>query len=465
MASRAFIKLICGPVGGGKSTAALWALWSLALEQRPFNGTRRTKFVILRNTMAQLKSTVKPLVNQWFVELPTLEYGAALGSWRLTENVFEVRVRLPDGTIVHSEFYLMAADTPEDVRRLLSLECSSAWVEEAREVDSVVFEGLQGRVARFPNRQSGGVTYPCVICSTNPPPVGTYWHKLMTEPPKNCEVFMQPPALLDDGSLNPDAENLENLDPNYYANLVDGKTEDWIAVYLKNKFGAGGFGQPVFKGTFRKDFHEAKTILKPIPVGMKRIIVGSDNGLTAAAVIGQEDASGRINVLGEAFVPDGETMGYDRFLDLLLIPKLRDLQVPHSHVLFVVDPACFHRSEATEVTIAQIIQRRGFSVMKSSTNLPERRVAAVEGLLMQQIDGSARLRFSTAVPHVLSALDWGYRNKKTASGQSTATPDKNHFSHIADALQYFALYFYNGGAEADGRVRVREVQRKSFAYT
>lgn len=465
MASRAFIKLICGPVGGGKSTAALWALWCMALEQVAFNGVRRTKFILLRNTMQQLKTTVKPLIEQWFVELPVLQYGSALGTWRLSENVFEIRVRLPDGTIVHSEFYLMAADTPDDVRRLLSLECSAAWVEEAREVDAAVFEGLQGRVARFPNRQSGGVTYPCVICSTNPPPVGTYWHELMTNPPKNAEVFMQPAALLEDGALNPEAENLENLDPNYYANLVEGKTEDWIAVYLKNKFGAGGFGQPVFKGTFRKDFHVSKLPLAPIPVGMKKIIVGSDNGLTAAAVIGQEDAMGRINILADAYVPDGETMGYDRFLDTILIPKLRDLKVPTNRVLFMVDPACFHRSQATEITIAQVIKKRGFEVLPAPTNQPERRVAAVESLLMQQVGGGPRLRFSPNAKHTVQALDWGFRNKKTASGQSTATPEKNFFSHVGDAVQYFALFFAAGASEGENRSRVRTVERKQFVYS
>lgn len=467
MASRKFIKLICGPVGGGKSTAALQALWAMACTQQAHgeHKVRRTKFAVLRNTSAMLKATVKPLIDYWFVQRLADKGMPTLGQWRVTDATFEIKARLSDGTIVHTEFVLVHADTPDDVRRLLSAEYSAAWVEEAREVDSEVFQGLQGRVNRFPNMEAGGVTYPCVLCSTNPPPVGTYWHGLMTAPPENVGVFMQPAALLEDGQLNPEAENLSNLAPDYYANLVMGKSDDWIGVYLRNKFGAGGLGQPVFRATWRSDFHVSKTALRPIPVGMKRIIVGSDNGLTAAACITQEDARGRVNWISEAFVPEGQSMGYDRFLDLLLLPKLRELNVPTSFVLFVVDPACFHRSEATAITIAQVIAKRGFAVVPANTSSIERRISAVEGLLMQQIDGGPRAVFSPTCTHSISAMEWGYRNKKTVGPAGVAQPEKNHFSHMADAIQCAALY-YNGGIQDVSRSKAaRPVASRPFAYT
>ena len=141
-----------GPVGSGKSTVAVWDLFLRAISQEPFNNVRRTKMILMRNTVQQLKATVKPLIDQWFVTLP----GGSLGKWRLTENVFEFDFVLGDGTQVYSEFCLMAADTPDDVRRLLSLEASAAWCEEAREIDPDVFSGLQGRVNRFPNRAAVG---------------------------------------------------------------------------------------------------------------------------------------------------------------------------------------------------------------------------------------------------------------------------------------------------------------------
>lgn len=460
MNSRHFVKLICGPVGGGKSTVALQELWRQAMAQPPINNVRRTKFMILRNTMAQLKTTVKPLIDYWFIEAPP----QPLGEWRLSDNTFEIKVKLRDGTVLHTEFIMMPADTPDDVRRLLSVEVTAAWIEECREVDSTIAEGLMGRVARFP-KPATAVAYPCVICSTNPPPIGTFWHDRMVNPPSNWGIFMQPAALMPDGSINPEAENFENLHPDYYANLVEGKTSAWIDVYLRNKFGSGGFGMPVFADTFRKDFHVSETPLKPVYSTMKPIVVGSDNGLQAAAVIGQEDAAGRVNVLAEAYVPDGTTMGYDRFLDNILVPRLRELGVQPQHVIFMVDPACFQRAQANEVTIAMEIARRGFQVVKAPTNDPERRVSAVEGLLVRQIDGGPHLRVSGACEHLTAALDWGYRNKKSMNGQATAQVDKNHWSHIGEAFQYFCLYFNNTASATVGRPRARKVVPHRFAYT
>lgn len=459
---KSFIKVIMGPVGGGKSTVCLFDLFKRAIDQQPFMKVRRTKFIILRNTMQQLMSTVKPLIDHWFITLPQ----GRMGEWRLTDKTFEMRFSLPDGTHVFSEFALLAADTPDDVRRLLSMEASAAWCEEWREIDEAVFEGLQGRVARFPNRASGGVSYPGVICSTNPPPMGTWTQELMAEPPHNMAVFMQPAALLEDGSINPEAENLENLDPSYYANLMAGKTTDWIDVYLKNKFGAGGFGQPVFKATFRADFHVAKEPLRPIPASNNPLIVGMDNGLTAAAVIMQMDMRGRVNVLGESYVPKGQTMGVETFLDRLLIPHLLTYGVPMGMVQFVLDPACFHRAQLNELTIAMAVQSRGFFPIKAATNDPDRRIGAVEGLLVRAIDGAAGLLISPSCPWLIQALDWGYRNRKQANGEPTATPEKNHFSHIADALQYGCLH-YNlqvHPAATQFRTAAKPVKRVSYVY-
>ena len=428
---RKFVKIICGPVGGGKSTDALMELFGRSVLQAPFDNVRRTKHILMRNTGTQLKHTVKPLIDQWFTGMVQ----NSMGNWRLTDNVFEMKFKMPDMTIVHAEFCLMPADTPDDVRRLLSLEASSAWIEELREIDQAIYEGLQGRVARFPNKASGGVTYPGLIGSTNPPPMGSWLQELMSDPPSNTAIFMQPPAMLEDGTINPAAENLENLDDDYYANLIEGKSSDWLDVYMRNKFGAGGFGYPVFRNTFRRAFHVSETALSAVPASLNPIVVGMDNGLTAAAVIGQMDARGRLNILGESYVPEGETMGVETFLDRLLVPYLQArFPVRPESIMFVLDPACYQRSQVNEVTIAQAVGSRGYRTMRASTNVPERRIAAVEGLLSRAIDGGPGMLLSGPhTPWLTRALDYLYRNKKQVAGMSSATPEKNHASHICFA--------------------------------
>ena len=463
--SRKFVKGIMGPIGSGKSTVAIMDLLQRAIMQKPFNNIRRTKFGLMRNTQAQLKATVKPLLDTWFVTMTN----GTMGQWRLADGIFEARFKLHDDTIVHSEFCLLAADTPDDVRRLLSLELSAAWVEESREIDSEVFQGLQGRVNRYPSRIAGGVTYPGLIFSTNPPPLGSFWHETISNPPKNTAIFIQPPALLEDGQLNPERENKENLAPDYYDNVLEGKTEGWTDVYLKNQYGAGDYGKPVYRSSFKKSFHVSDVPLMAIPQSTAPLLVGMDNGLQAAATIGQQDARGRVNILADCYVPEDTTMGVEKFMDTLLVPLLRK-DFPNfraENVLFVLDPACFQRSQSDEKTIAMVVQARGYTVIKASTNDPEKRVGAVEGLLVRQIDGKAGLLIDPKCTHLINAMEWGYRYKKSASGQGTLTFDKNHFSHQAESGQYFALHY---NAVMDGRgygsqQKARPVAKRSYAYT
>lgn len=463
--SRKYVKVIMGPVGSGKSTVAIMDLLQRAVSQAPFNGIRRTKFGLMRNTTAQLKATIKPLIDQWFVTLTN----GTMGQWRLSDGVFEGRFRLPDGTQVHSEFCMLAADTPDDVRRLLSLELSAGWVEECREIDPEVFKGFQARINRFPNQMAGGVTYPGLVCSTNPPPLGTFWHDLIVNPPKNTEVFIQPAALLEDGQLNPERENRNNLAPDYYDNVMEGSSEGWIDVYLKNQFGAGDYGKPVYRSSFKKSFHVADSELSAIPQASAPLVIGMDNGLQAACVIGQQDARGRINVLGECYVPEDETMGVEQFMDRLLVPKLRReyANFRPENILFVMDPACWQRAQANELQISTVVAQRGYQVLKASTNDPERRVGAVESLLVRQIDGKAGMLIDPRCTHLINATEWGFRYKKSATGQGTLTFDKNHYSHISDAMHYLAGHFQGNiaGIGYGFQTKAREVVKRVYSYT
>lgn len=463
---RSYIKGIMGPVGGGKSTVCMMDLLARANGQAPFNGLRRTKFAILRNTAAQLKSTVKPLLDEWLVTIPLETQGRAIGQWRMTDNVFEINGELGDGTRIHTELCLLAADTPDDVRRLLSLQLSAAWVEEAREIDEDVFKGLLGRVDRFPSTVAGGVTYPGVIFSTNAPALETYWHKLISSPPKNMAMYIQPPAVLEDLTVNPEAENLLYLSHDYYPNLMMANTEEWVDVYLKNQFGQGNAGQAVYRSTFKAKFHVADSPLLAVP-GDSPLVVGMDNGLQAAAVVMQQDIRGRVNVLGQSYVSKDETMGVETYLDRILIPYLTArFPTRRDAFLFVLDPACFQRSQVTEATIAQAVQARGYKVVRASTNDPEKRQQAMEGLLNRQVDGKAGLLFDPSLKHLVDAMEWGFRYKKALNGQTSTTRDKTHHSHIAEAAEYAALHFNAQVSQTFTafNTRAREIKRRDYAY-
>ena len=66
MKSAAFGRVIAGPVGSGKTTACLFALFRRACEQTPApDGIRYTRFAILRQTLKQLKDTVLKDITSW----------------------------------------------------------------------------------------------------------------------------------------------------------------------------------------------------------------------------------------------------------------------------------------------------------------------------------------------------------------------------------------------------------------
>jgi hypothetical protein len=455
MHDRSFVSLICGPIGSGKSTAALFKLLWLALDQEPVDSIRRSRVVILRNTADQLRDTIVPTLNQWFVEAAQ----GRMGGWTIKDKRFLMRFALADRTTVDCEFWLMAADTPDDVRRLLSVECSWAWVEEAREVREEVFSGLQGRVGRYPSHAMGGVKDKCVLASTNPPMLGTFWHKVMTETPKDWKVFMQPSALLDDNSLNPQREN-PFLDDDYYDKLIAGKTEEWVDVYLRGRFGVGNAGQPVYKSSFKRNFHIAAD--KLLPIKTFPLVVGMDNGLTAAAAILQQDMRGRIMMLDECYVPPGVTMGIDRYLDTMLVPLLRQKYFL-CDIVFVLDPACFERTQINEETIAQAVQKRGYRVCKARTNDPEKRIGCVEQLLTRQTDGKGHFLVSPDARWCIEGFEYGYRYPAKRDGTiQTTGPMKNHHSHFHDALQY-AASFYTGVA-MDHKPQALPTKKVSYHY-
>jgi len=454
-----FVQIIMGPVGSGKSTAALFKLLKLAIEQDPVNGARRSRMVILRNTVAQLNDTIVPLINQWFVDAVQ----GNMGTWKLTEKKFNMRFGLADGTRVESDFWLMAADGPEDVRRLLSVECTAAWVEESRELNPEVFSGLQGRVGRYPSKAMGGVKTASVLCSTNPPPVGGFWHKALTETPEGWATFIQPAALLDDNSINPEREN-PNLPEEYYDRLIGGKTEEWIDVFLKNKFGIGNAGQPVYKSSFKRSFHVAENELNPFKTKTYPVVVGLDNGLTAAAAILQQDTRGRIMLLDECYVPPGETMGIERFLDNYLVPLMRR-KYHACDIVFALDPACFQRSQINEETIAQAVQKRGFRVTRAVTNDPTKRIGAVEQMLVRHVDGKGFFLISPTCRWAIEGFEYGYRYppKKDGTINAESGPQKNHYSHFHDALQYGCMFF-GLGVQTDHRPQALTVKKVAFHY-
>ena len=228
-----FIRGLMGPFGSGKSSACVAELVNRGLAQKKGrDGVRRTRFAVIRNTYAELRDTTIKTIMQW---LPEMYFGRYIKH----ERTYTITA-FPEAQI---ELIFLALDRPDDIKKLLSLELTGAWVNEAREIPWSIIEALQGRVGRYPAVRDGGCTWFGIWMDTNPPDNDSRWYKFFEEiKPVNARIFKQPSGR----AYN--AENLGNLPggQRYYTNLAIGKKAEWIKVYVDGEYGFVVDGKPVF---------------------------------------------------------------------------------------------------------------------------------------------------------------------------------------------------------------------------
>lgn len=426
LASDAFVRGIRGPIGSGKSTACAIEIVRRTAARSPGpDGRRRARWAVVRNTYPELRTTT---MKTWFHWFP-----AALGHV-MAEGPPSHHIRTRD---LDLEVLFLALDRPEDVRKLLSLELTGAWINEARELPKGVLDGLTGRVGRYPSARDGGAGWFGIIMDTNPPDTDHWWYHLAEEArPDDFAFFAQPPG---DG---PQAENLANLPDGYYSRAALGKDEAWVRIYVRGDYGFVADGRPVYP-EWRDTLHVAPASAIP-GVGLH---VGLDFGLTPAAVIGQRTALGQWRWLAEVV---GEDLGARRFAELLG-QELRGRFGNHAAELWG-DPAGAQRAQTDERTVFDILRAAGLPARPAPGNDFTLRREAVAAALSRLVDGQPGLLVDPQCRVLRKGMAGAYRYRRVAlAGEAryTDAPDKNRFSHVCEAAQYLML-----GA-GEGRALVR----------
>lgn len=417
-----FVRALMGPIGSGKSVACCMEVLKRAQEQAPYQGVRKSRWAIIRNTYRELVDTT---INTFFDWVPKDK-----GVFRQMDMKWNFKYKHPeDNSVVDLEIMFRALDRPDDIKKLLSLELTGGWINEAREVPKQVLDMLQGRVGRYPNKREGGPSWFGIIMDTNPPDSDHWWYKLFEESKAdNFKLFKQP------SGLSALAENIQNLPPNYYTNMITGKDQEWINVYVHGQYGFIADGKPVFP-EYKDDIHAASDEL--ILVG-GTIYVGIDFGLTPAAVIGQITASGQLQILDELVTEDMGAVNFGRLLNEKLQREYCGCELQ-----IYADPAGEQRSQTDEITPFQILWNQGIEAWPAYTNdFTIRREAVAD--YMQRLDFAGRPAFivSPKAKMIRKALAGGYKYKRMqVSGEARFQdkPDKGRYSHVADALQYMVL--------------------------
>lgn len=435
-----FYDWVVGPVGSGKTTSIFFKLAYMAKLQKPGrDGVRRSRAVVVRNTMPQLRDTTLTSWNYWFKD------GQA-GEWVSRDSKFILRF-----SDVECEVLFRPLDTPDDVARVLSLEVTFAIIDEFVQIPKEIIDALSARLGRYPAMNDGGATNWGMWGSSNPDTEDNWWYEFlhtstnvervghvsmlgMDRTQWNAKYFHQP------GGLTDDAENVGNLPGgrDYYVNQIKGKTNAWVKQFVDAEWGYSASGKPVV-AMFRPSLHIAP---KPIPFQRNLpLIVGMDPGLKGSALVfGQQDHRGRLLVLGE-LIQSG--YGASRLITERLKPYIRR-RFPEAQIIIAPDPASANRAQTDEKSVMDEFKKH-FEVRYESNNRLPLRLNAIDHFTSTLTDdGPALLIDEGECPVLVRALKGGWKfevNTKT-DGFKSAEPADNPYSHPGDAFGYLCRYFH-----------------------
>ena len=448
MKDNTFFRGIRGPVGSGKSVGCCVEVFRRALEQKKGpDGIRKSRWAIIRNTNPQLRTTT---IKTWLDWFPEADWGKFTWSVPYTHHVKKGDIDL--------EVIFLALDRPEDVKKLLSLELTGIWINEAREIPKSIIDACTMRVGRFPSMKDGGPSWTGVIADTNAPEEDHWWPIMSGEvpipdhipreqakmlvKPDNWEFFTQPAGMneirneegeLEDYEPNDKAENCRHMMKSYYPNLIRGKTKSWIDVYVMNRLGSIQDGKPIYP-MFAPEAHVA-TEEVPIAANLP-VYVGLDFGLTPAATIGQK-VRGRWLIQQEIVAID---MGIVRFAEVLRQELATRFSAASECIIFG-DPAGDFRAQTDESTPFHILRGAGLRAFPAPSNSVDLRLEAVSSQLTKMVEGKPAFLIDRRCQQLIKGFEGGYqyRRMEVSGERYSDKPDKNMFSHIHDALQYMML--------------------------
>lgn len=445
---RLFHDWIVGPVGSGKTTGIFFKLIYMASQQvrSPVDGIRRSRAVIVRNTMPELRDTTLSSWDYWFKD------GVA-GTWYATSpKPMSFVLRFAD---VECEVLFRALDTADDVARVLSLEVTFAILDEFVQIEPKIREALAARCGRYPPTKDGGATNWGMWGSSNPGNEDDEWHEYLglgeTPIAANVKLWVQP------SGFSPDAENLDNLPgkADYYTSLAVGKSPHWVKQYIETEWGYSLAGSPVIT-TFNPQLHVAKAPLLVNPY--LPLVAGFDPGLGGSALIfGQQDLSGRLSVLDELVQRD---MGAERIIVERLKPLLK-ARFADLEFIIAPDPAADARSSNNERTIVDTLRDRkkgGFTVRFPDMNnrLPLR-IEAIEHFSTRLVQSGPALQIDPRCRRLIRALSGGWRYPAKKKDTESYEPEKNQHSHPGDGFGYLCRYFQATTAREARRAERRTV--------
>jgi hypothetical protein len=488
--SDAKVRGIRGPVGSGKSVACCVEICLRACRQQPnAAGVRRTRWAIVRNTYPELWTTTIKTWQEWFPE--------AICPIRRSPYIEGLlRFLLPDGTLVEAEIIFLSLDRAADEKKLLSLELTGVWINEARELGVALVNAAVSRTGRYPPKRDGvPITWTGLIMDTNSPDTDHWWYRFAEQAAWRIEAdirdedgnkiegaawefFSQPGALrvktdakgkILNYEPNPEAENVQNqqLGFGYWYGNLNGKKSGWIKAMILGQYAPTEAGKPVYGDLFREDWHVAKSPLAILPNVPVRL--GWDFGLTPACIIGQLAPNGQFRILRELVCTRG---GLRQFVADSVNPALKN-EFAGLPIVSHGDPAGAQAQQVDDtLTCLSELRKMGIPTEPApGGNDLAIRIGAVQNWLSRVVaNGEPGMILDPSVQLLRKGFISGYRLVQVQiAGPEVRyrdVPEKNQYSHPHDGLQYLALGTENVAKRpGDAAVQPNQVQFVTVSNT
>lgn len=460
-----FVRVVLGPVGGGKTVTCLMEILGKAFTQIPYKNIRRTRWAVVRQTYPELKNTTLKTFQAWIPDKMCHVNMSPPYSGT-------IRQKLGDGTEVEAEIIFLALDQPDDVKKLKSIEFTGIFINEVRYCDETIFLTCKERIGRYPEMKPDegffGASWNGIIADTNAWAT-THWLYEMFDRGEVLEghkLYEQPPAIYwvrDEAKdkksvsgghweVNPDAENLRYLQPDYYQRQINGGKDDILRVELGLERGISRQGKPVFPN-FSERLH-----VSPKPLMARRglpLILAFDWMLNPACIIGQILPGGQLPIY-DAISPADESL--EEFLDDYVIPLLNK-KYQGFKLIGVGDPSGRGRQGIDKRTPFTYLADRGIQAKPAITNSFITRKETVDWFLDRH-----KLMLDPSLTILREGFAGGYHyaemQGQASKGMFKETAVKNHYSHAMDAVQYLCLYAKYGFKPPTGEKKAE----KKFRY-
>ena len=476
--SRAFIKFCIGPVGSGKTMAALQAGLELGVKQGGKKNqkgilVRKARIGVIRESYPSIESTI---LKSWHNIIPINEGKFSLRA-PYTHHFQRVIKRNAEGEpteIVEVTFEFRAIGDMSVEEACRGWEVNGVIVDEADIQPAGLISFLTGRVGRFSDLDPSSVVDPQIICVMNMPDIDNHAYQLAMDRVMGdledeaaailkewlgdrplIETFIQP------GGMEPDAENLHNLEGGraYYVRQIAANKNkpQYVDRMVHNKPVSLMHGEPI-NGDFSQREH-----VGPVTWDRRfKLIVGVDQGQFAAAVIGFRNQMGQWRAVGEVVnvAKDGKSqlkVGAKAFGRQVRAKLLEDFRVVHADQIRVVgDPAMFAASDkpADEYDWRLSFQAAlGFPVHRAKTN----RVALRHQVIWDAQGERGGYMADPSCRTLIRAHAGGYRyakaTLKTGETRDELEAANTFYTNIADAEQYAALEGEHVISDVRGRPR------------